>query len=318
MSDRESILITGISGRLGRLVARRLHRTHQVIGVDRRPFEGRPKDIPMYRLDIRRNQTEDVFRRHRIKAVCHLNVMHDPRKSVGDHHTFNVLGTQRILEWCHRWDVPKAVVLSSATTYGPRPENAQFLREDSALLAGQGFSEIRDLIELDMFTQGFFWKHPEIETVLLRPVHILGTVRNAASNYLRLKTVPTMLGFDPMVQIIHEEDVVTAIVKALRPGIRGVFNVTGPKPVPLSALIRAAGKPTVAVPAPLFAAAMRLMWRYKLTSFPAPELDYLKYICMADGALAREVLGFKYRHGVGDILDAVLRGRVLRPEPTPA
>lgn len=312
MSESEAILITGISGRLGRLLARRLHRTEHVIGIDRRPFVGKPKDVTMYRLDIRRNQAEDVFRRHRIKAVCHLNVMHDPRASVGEHHTFNVIGTQRILEWCRRWDVPKAVVLSSATVYGPRPENPQFLREDSALLGGQTFSEIRDLIELDMYAQSFFWKHPEVETVVLRPVHILGTVHNAASNYLRLPRIPTLMGFDPMIQVIHEEDVVTGISKALRPGIRGVFNIVGPPPAPLSALIRAAGKPTIALPEPVLAKGLRLMWRYRLTTFPAPELDHLKYICMADGSLARDVLGFEHRHSVRDIVSSVLNGRVLR------
>ena len=312
MGEPEAILITGISGRLGRILARRLHRTEQVIGIDRRPFVGKPKDIPMYRLDIRRNQTEDVFRRHRIKAVCHLNVMHDPRKSVGEHHTFNVIGTQRILEWCRRWDVPKAIVLSSSTVYGPRPENPQFLREDAALLGGQTFSEIRDLVELDMFAQSFFWKHPEIETVVLRPVHILGTVRNAASNYLRLPRVPTLLGFDPMVQVIHEEDVVTGIIKALRPGFRGVFNIVGPPPAPLSRMIEATGKQSIGLPEPLLEAGLRMMWRYKLTTFPPPELDHLKYICMADGGLAREVLGFEHRHSVRDIIDSVLHGRVLR------
>ena len=310
-NEREAIVITGISGRLGRLLAKRLHRDETVIGIDRRPFIGKPKDIQMYRVDIRRNKCEDIFRKHRIKAVIHLNVMHDPRVSAGEHHTFNVVGTQRILNYCRRWDVPKAIVLSSASVYGPRPDNAQFLKEDAALLAGQTFYEIRDLIELDMYAQSFFWKHPEIETMVLRPVHIVGSVRNAASNYLRLKKIPRLLGFDPMLQVIHEEDIVTAIVKALRPGLRGVFNIVGPGALPLSALVKATGKPTFPVPGPLFERGMKLLWKYRLTSFPPPELEHLKYVCMVDGGLARDVLQFEPRHSIQDVVDALLHDKIL-------
>ncbi|MEI2638385.1 MAG: NAD-dependent epimerase/dehydratase family protein [Microthrixaceae bacterium] len=93
-------------------------------------------------------------------AVVHLGIMHDPRASAADHHTWNVAGFQRLLEYVAQYDVPKLVVLSSANVYGPRPENPQFLTEDAPLLGGASFSEIRDLIEVDMLAQSFFWKRP--------------------------------------------------------------------------------------------------------------------------------------------------------------
>ena len=99
-----------------------------------------------------------------------------------------------------------------------------------------------------MLAQSFFWKRPETETVILRPVHILGTVRNAPSNYLRLPVVPTLLGFDPMVQVIHEEDTVRALELALRPGVRGIFNLAGPAPAPLSRIIGVLGRAALPIP----------------------------------------------------------------------
>lgn len=212
MNDEPAVLVTGIVGRLGKRVARSLHRERRVIGVDRRPFLDKPKDIEHYEIDIRRTKTRDIFRSNRIAAIVHLGVMHDPRASAAEHHSWNVAGFQKLLEWVAQYRIPKLVVLSSANVYGPRPDNPQFLTEEAPLLGGASFSEIRDLIEVDMLAQSFFWKHPETETVILRPVHILGTVRNAPSNYLRLKVVPTLLGFDPMVQVMHEEDVVRAIL----------------------------------------------------------------------------------------------------------
>ena len=95
-----------------------------------------------------------------LAAVVHLGVMHDPRVSQAEHHTWNVAGFQRLLEYVAQYEVPKLVVLSSANVYGPRPDNPQFLAEDAPLLGGAAFSEIRDLIEVDMLAQWFFWKRP--------------------------------------------------------------------------------------------------------------------------------------------------------------
>jgi UDP-glucose 4-epimerase len=151
----------------------------------------------------------------------------------------------------------------------------------------------------------FFWKQQNCETVILRPVHILGRVRNAPSNYLRLPYVPTLLGFDPMVQVIHEEDVVDAIIAALNPGVRGIYNVVGPGEVPLSTILRELGRPTVPVPHPLAKPFLSALWRGKLTSFPVPELDHIRFVCMVDGTRAREQLGFRARHTLKETIRAV-------------
>lgn len=286
------IAITGISGRLGRILARRLHRRHTVVGVDRRKLVGVPPDIELHRIDIRRKRCEDIFRGAGFDAVIHLNVMHNPRASTEDHHTFNIRGTNRVMSFCARFGIPKLVVLSSANVYGPRPDNQQFLKESEPLMAASSFSAISDLVAVDMCAQGFFWQHPQVETVILRPVHILGAVRNAPSNYLRLSRPIRLAGFDPMVQVIHEEDVITAIEAALAPEIRGVFNIAGCRPVTLSRLIRMAGGQPVLIPHLAARTMLDQMWKLRLTSFPAPELDHLRYVCMVDDHRAREILGF--------------------------
>jgi UDP-glucose 4-epimerase len=290
------IAITGISGRFGRLLARRLHRRHAVVGIDRRPYHERPADVELHQIDIRRQRCEDIFRAGAFDAVVHLNVMHDPRASSEDHHTFNIRGTTRVMEYCVRYAIPKLVLLSSANVYGPRAENPQFLTEDAPLMGGTRFGEIRDLIALDMCAQSFFWKHPDVDTVILRPVHIVGAVRNAPSNYLRLEHIPRLAGFDPMLQVIHESDVADAIAAALEPGIRGVYNVAGCAPVPLSVLLRLTGRPTIDFPHFLAEAAVERMWRLRLTSFPAPEVDHLRYVCMVDDSPFRTATGFRAMH----------------------
>jgi len=290
------IAVTGMTGRFGRLLAQALHRKYALVGIDRRAWTTRPVDVEMHQVDIRRQRCEDVFRGGGFDAVVHLNVMHDPRASSEEHHTFNIRGTTRVMDYCVRHRIPKLVLLSSANVYGPRPENPQFLTEDAPLMGGTRFSEIRDLIALDMCGQSFFWKHPDVETIILRPVHILGAVKNAPSNYLRLEKIPRLAGFDPMIQVVHELDVVRAIEAALLPGVRGVFNVAGCEPVPLSDLIRRTGAEIIDFPHFLAEPVLEQLWRMRLTSFPAPEVDHLRYVCMVDDAPFRERTGYAPAH----------------------
>lgn len=304
------MVITGIAGRLGRALARKLHRTHEVIGIDRRAIEHMPKDISVERADIRRRRFEDVFRREQIDAVVHLNIMHNPRQDSKMHHDFNLVGTKKVFELCAEHHVPKVVVLSSANVYGPDPRNPQFLTEDAPLLAGTKFGAIRDLVALDMFCNTFFWRHPEIETVILRPVHIVGQVDNAPSRFLRLERPVTLMGFDPMMQVIHVQDVVSAIIRALTPGIRGVYNIAGPPPVPLSLLLEKLGRRPRPVPEPVLRAMLHMGWSLKLSNWPWPELDHIKYVCMVDDTNARRELGFEPTHTIDDIVYDILHHSV--------
>jgi UDP-glucose 4-epimerase len=304
-----AVLVTGVCGRLGKQLVRVLHRERRVVGVDRRPFEDRPKDVEHAQVDLRRTKLKDVFRAGDVEAVVHLGVMHDPRASSAEHHSWNVAGFGKLLEYVAQFRVPKLVVLSSANVYGPQPSNPQFLAEDAPLLGGQNFSDIRDLVEVDMLAQSFFWKLPETETVILRPVHILGSVHNAPSNFLRLDPVMTVMGFDPMTQVLHQSEVVRAIELALRPGVRGVFNVAGPEPVPLSHLVKILGRQRLSVPYSLARVVLRRLWSLRLTTFPPPELDHIRYVCMVDDARARSVLGLTPRVSLEDTVRSVDAGR---------
>ncbi len=121
-TEGPAVLVTGICGRLGKRLARVLHRERPVVGVDRRPFLDKPKDIDHVQVDIRRKKLKDVFRTDDIEAVVHLGVMHDPRASAAEHHSWNVAGFGKLLEYVAQFQVPKLVVLSSANVYGPQAE----------------------------------------------------------------------------------------------------------------------------------------------------------------------------------------------------
>jgi UDP-glucose 4-epimerase len=302
-----TVCITGIAGNLGKQLARLLHGEARIVGIDRRPFREAPRDLEHHQLDIRKNRVEEVFRKARPEALIHLGIMHDPRVPRSEAHSFNVLGTHKILDICVRHGVRKVVVLSSANAYGPRPENSNFLPEETPLMAAARHSDVADLVELDIYAQSFVWRHPEVETVILRPVHIVGpTVRNAPSNYLRLARPLTVMGFDPMVQLIHVDDACRALALALRPGARGVYNVAGPGEVPLSAIFRELGRTPIPVPGFLLRTLVAQAFASRLISFPPEELDHIQYLCAVDGSRAVRDLGWSPGKTLRETIRSVL------------
>ncbi|MEQ9503391.1 MAG: NAD-dependent epimerase/dehydratase family protein [Deltaproteobacteria bacterium] len=299
------IIATGAAGNLGKLVIQSLHREHRVVAVDRRPIFGLPKDVEHLRTDVRWRKIENVFRTKNVKAIVHLGLAHNPRGDE-DQYRFNVVGTQRLLELAAKYGTQKLVMLSSANIYGPDPDNSYFLTEDAPLLGAEHHPDIRDLVAADGIVQSFFYRHPEVETVMLRPVHIVGPrVKNAPSNYLRLDRPWVIMGFDPIIQLVHEEDVVRAMMLGLVTGRRGVYNIVGPGEAPLSRILAVLGRRPRSIPSPLAKRFLDGAWLMRMTGFPPPELRHVQFNCVVDGALAKAELGYEPKYGLHETIRSV-------------
>jgi UDP-glucose 4-epimerase len=290
----ERLLITGIAGGQGRLIAQRVADHFHIAGVDRVPWEGAPAGIRVHEVDLRKRKFEDVFRTERPDAVVHLAFVRHFRAEPRVRHEVNVLGTRRVLEYAVAQGVKRIVVLSSAYAYGALPDNPYYVSEKYPLNVSRTYPEVRDLTEVDALVTAFLWEHPNVATAILRPVNTLGYyVHSAIGRYLRQRWVPTILGFNPMMQFIHEEDVAEAVALALQTGARGVFNVAGPGAVPLKVAIRETGGTPVPFPEPLARAVFGRLFRLGLYHTPPGAMDFLKYPCTVDGSRFAAATGFK-------------------------
>lgn len=304
----EKVLIAGISGGLGRIAALRLQSRYRVVGVDRLAWEGRPKDIGLIQVDLRKRAFEEVVRRERPKAVVHMGFVRHFRGDAAARHDTNILGTKALLDCCVRFGVEQLVVLSSGYVYGAFPDNPFYLDEDHPLGASRTYPEIRDLVEVDAMASAFLWREPQVRTSVLRPVSTLGAeVHSVIRDYIARRRVPVVLGFDPMMQFIHEADVVEAVALALESDATGVFNVAGPGAVPVSLAIRACG----GTPLPIPEFVMRPMFRRLHSSgvFPWPEgiLDFMKYPLTLCGDRFVEATGFVPKHDLKDTFETTRR-----------
>ncbi len=298
----DKVLITGVAGGNGRLVAERLRGEYEVIGVDKSPWEGRPREVRFYQLDQRKKRFEDVIRRERPQAIVHLAFIRHFEEDPAIRHEVNVAGTKRLLEFAVAYKVKKLVIFSSSYVYGALPENPYYMDEGYPLNASRTYPDVRDLVEVDTLASAYLWRYPEIAISILRPVSVLGYYAHSAiSRYLRLEYVPTILGFDPLMQFIHEEDVAEAIARTIEKGVRGVYNVVGPGAVPLKVAIAATGG--MALPAPEFITrpAITALFRWGMYPFPPGAIDFAKYPCTLDGSRFVAATGFKPRFSLEDI-----------------
>jgi UDP-glucose 4-epimerase len=305
----EKLLITGIAGGLGQLIAHRLAGSFSIVGVDRTVPTSLPSEVRMYLHDLRKRRFEDVFRVERPDAVVHLAFVRHFRHEPTLRHEVNVLGTRRVLEYAIAHGVKRLVVLSSAYVYGALPENPFYVDEESPLNVSRTYPEVRDLAEVDALASTFLWRHPEIATAILRPVNTLSPkLQSTISRYLCQRYVPTILGFNPMMQFIHEDDVAEAVGLALKSGAHGVFNVAGPGAVPLKVAIREAGGTAVPIPEALARAIFGRLIRLGLFSTPLGAMAFLKYPCTVDGRRFERATGYRPHVSLEQGF-AALRGR---------
>jgi UDP-glucose 4-epimerase len=287
------VLVPGIGGRLGKLLAERLlEKGHDVIGIDRRPFREAPAAVEMHEVDIRKRGAEDVFRRVRPQAVIHMATVTHLIMQSEDRYRINLGGTRAVFEHSSTYGVEHVVFVGRHTYYGAAADSPLFHNEDEPPMGLSSFPELADLVAADLYAGSALWRYPSFVTSVLRMVYTLGpTGHGTLATFIRGKRVPTLLGFDPLFHFMHEQDVVDALVTTLDARPRGVFNVAGPQPVPLSVVIRETGRTNIPIPEIIFS---NVLGRFGLPKLPTGALAHIKYPVTVDGAAFVKATGFAH------------------------
>ncbi|RMG95107.1 MAG: NAD-dependent epimerase/dehydratase family protein [Deltaproteobacteria bacterium] len=300
------VVVTGVSGKMGRIVARELAGAgHRVVGIDVRPWPDPPPGIEVVLADIRKRPAEDVFRRERPDALVHMATVTYLTHGREARSRINLVGTQAVLEHAHTHGVGRVIFVGRHTYYGAAPDAPLYHTEEDPPLAVHTYPELADLVAADLYAASALWRHPEIDTCILRIVYVLGpSGHGPLASYLSARRVPTVLGYDPLFQVMHERDAARAVASALEHGLRGVFNVSGPAPIPLSVLIEEAGRPAVPVPEPILP---RLLGRFGFSRLPRGAVVHLQHPVVVDGRRFRDATGFRYEYDLPETI-AAFRG----------
>jgi UDP-glucose 4-epimerase len=288
------VLIPGVAGLLARNVATRLLAAgHQVVGIDPRGWPGSPAGIELHRLDIRKRAAEDVFRRHRPDAVIHMATVSALLADTEERYRINLGGTRAVFEHCAAHGVRQVVFVGRHTYYGAGPDAPLYHTEAEPPGELGAYPELADLVAADLYAANALWRLPQLQTAVLRVCYTLGPrAHGTLAGFLNARFVPMVLGFDPLFQFLHEDDAANAIVTALSANLRGVYNVAGPQPLPLSVIAHEARRRTLPLPEAVLAL---LLGRAGLPRLSRGALAHIKYPIVIDAGLFQRETGFRHQ-----------------------
>lgn len=308
------VAVTGAAGMVGREVIGRLAGApgiRRLIGIDARNRPVAEQDTEFVLADIRHPMMVDLLREYGVDTVVHLGMLADPsRDAAVSAHEWDVIGTLKFMNACSACNVKQVVMTSTTAVYGAHPANPAFLSEYSPLRADRRFSIIQDRIETEKICLRYQRQHPAATVTILRCAMPVGPrLNNYITRMLDLPFIPVFPGFDPLLQFIHEEDLVQGITTATLKNHSGIFNLVGKDPVSLRKAIKILHK----IPLPILNLATRftasLLWDLKISFIPPQTLKYFRYSWVADGSRFRDAFEYQPTYSSEQALMAYLDGR---------
>jgi len=319
MGTRSRVAVLGAAGFFGRALLSRLigdPSCEFLLALDHRAPRLRDDKLIYRNVDLTRpDASQDLaahLEAHQIDTVVHLALLSSPSHHSNWAHEVEAIGTLHLLNACASHPVRKIVLFSSTLVYGAWRSNPNYLVEGSLLRGLPGSRYVADRIANEQQFAKFKHEHPETICCSLRFAPILGPeIRNWVTRYLTFPTPLTVLGQDPLLQFIHETDVIDALVLSLQRDVDGAVNLSGDGVLPLSAALRACGRVGLPMPTTLARAAVSAMWMSQLVSTPPSFVRLLTHLCVADCQRAQSELGFRPRHSSLDAVRAFAKARSL-------
>jgi UDP-glucose 4-epimerase len=314
MSERSpTVAVTGASGFIGSSVLVRLEedrRFEKVLAIDVRRPPATLEKAQFYKVDLTLPTADAdlgaILAREQVDVVVHAAFLSSPTHAAAWAHELEDIGTMHVLNACAeaRRHVRKLVVSSTTLVYGASAANPNFIREDAPLKT-TGAPFIDDKVAAERQVARFAHEHPETTVTVLRAAPTIGpTVHNFVTRFFARPVAPRLMGYDPLLQLVHEDDVIAAFKLAIDGDHRGAFNVAADGVLPYSTVLAMMGKLPVPVPHFVASSLSRALWAMQLGGAPPAFVRFLRFLCVADTARARRQLGFTPRHDIrGAILD---------------
>ena len=307
-------VVTGVSRYLGGKMADLLvdqPGIDRVIGVDVVPPE-RPLVAEFVRADIRSPSITKLLDEAGVDTVVHMGVIATPRQAGGRSvmKDINVIGTMQLLGACQRApSVRHLVVKSTAAVYGSGPRDPAMISEGSTPRHPPTSGWAKDSVEVEEYVRGFARRRPDVGIATLRFANIVGPgMRTGMTSYLTMPLVPTVLGFDPRLQFVHEDDAIEVTRRIVLQRTSGTCNVAGEGVVLLSQALGRLGKPSLALPAALVPSVGKTLARGAWADFSRDQVRYLTYGRVLDTSLLQAEVGFVPEYTSEEALGAFVRG----------
>lgn len=298
------VAVTGACSFLGRELIKRLEESRRYAAVI--ALDVRKPDLPLEKTQYQQidltipavdGELADVLERHEVDTVVHAAFLSYPTHASAWAHELEDIGTMHVLNACAQAKPARFVLCSTTMVYGANPRNPNFLTEDHELRGHPQSRFINDKLRAEHQVKRFADEHQDVAVTSLRFAPLLGpTVVNFFTRFFSRPVAPVMMGYDPLLQFVHESDAVDALELALERGVRGPLNIVGRGVLPYTTVLALMGKLPLPLPHFLAFPLSKALWATQVFDSPPNMLDFLRFLCVADGARAKEQLGFVSRH----------------------
>ncbi|MCF6471035.1 NAD-dependent epimerase/dehydratase family protein [Nonomuraea sp. MG754425] len=322
-----TVLVTGVSRHIGARVASALAADpdiSRVIGVDTVPPPSLTREggislgrTEFVRVDLRSPDIAQVIAAADIDTVVHMSLVSAPSRSGGraamkEH---NVIGTMQLLGACQRSATVRRVVVRSTTAvYGSSPRDPAVFTESLEPHEGPVHGYAKDAAEVEGYVRGFARRRPDVVVSLLRFANFMGPgVDSPLTRYFTQPVLPTVFGFDPRLQFVHEDDAVEVLRRMATEDHPGTFNVAGAGVLLLSQCARRAGRLSLPLFSPAFKVLGSAVRRMGLVEYSPEQVRLMSHGRAVDTAGLEAELGWRPKFSTGAAFDDFLRSRELRP-----
>ncbi|MCG7596525.1 SDR family oxidoreductase [Mycobacterium sp. C3-094] len=314
------VLVTGACRFLGGYLIARLAQNpliNHVIAVDAiapsKDLLRRMGRAEFVRADIRNPFIAKVIRNGDVDTVVHAAAASYAPRSGGRAtlKELNVMGAIQLFAACQKAPSVRRVILKSTSEiYGSSSRDPVLFAESSSRRRPPGEGFARDSIDIEGYARGLGRRRPDIAVTILRLANMIGPAMDTAlSRYLAGPVVPTIIGHDARMQLLHEQDALGAMERATIAGKAGTFNIGASGVIMMSQAIRRSGR--LALPMPR--AALSLWRPGRPTELDRERLDYLSYGRVMDTTRMRSELGYTPKWTTTEAFDDYVRGRGLKP-----
>jgi UDP-glucose 4-epimerase len=294
------VLVTGLSTYWGGRLAQALESFEHVdaiIGVDSEDPTRELERTEYVKVTNQHSLLERIVRAAEIDTVIDTrlvvnSLMAAPRIA----HENNVIGTMNILAACTGSDSPvrKFVFKSSAHYYGAEQDDPAFFTEEMVRPHPPRTGLERDIVEAEQAVSEFAQRSPDVTVTVLRCANVLGPdVDTPFTRMFRLPAVPMVLGFDPRVQYVHEDDVVHALEHSAFHVCPGIYNVAGDGVLSFSEIIDLVGRAPLPILPPWGTGATTGLLRRLGFRIPDEVVNQLRFGRGLDNRLFKAT-GFQY------------------------
>jgi UDP-glucose 4-epimerase len=318
------VLVTGACRFLGGYLTARLAQNpliNTVIAVDAiapsKDMLRRMGRAEFVRADIRNPFIAKVIRNGDVDTVVHAAAASYAPRSGGTAalKELNVMGAMQLFAACQKAPSVRRVVLKSTSeVYGSSAHDPVMFTEDSTSRRPIRSGFAKDSLDIEGYARGLGRRRPDIAVTILRLANMIGPAMDTAlSRYLANPVVPTVIGHDPRLQLLHEQDALGALERATMAGKAGTFNIGAQGIIMMSQAIRRAGRIPLPVPRSALWAVDSLRRATRYTELDREQLDYLSYGRVMDTSRMRHELGYSPKWTTAEAFDDYVRGRGLTP-----